>query len=142
MITQARVYDSFVIKLHNNEINLDHDPLKIMLCTNKYEPSRSHQYKSEITHEVTGVMYPPGGVLLTSVTWTSGTLNAADVWFPAPMDYAARYAVIYDSDPSTDATKPLIALIDFMRDQGPKTGGLTILWSTKGILTVDRFIVA
>lgn len=75
-----------------------------------------------------------------TVTWTavgSGilVLDAADTsWTTASI--TARYAVIYDSTPATDATRPLIALINFGADMTSTSGTFLITWDASGIAQV------
>jgi hypothetical protein len=44
--------------------------------------------------------------------------------------------VVYDSSPATDATRPLIAYVDFGADVTATAGDFTIQWDANGILTV------
>lgn len=139
MTVSAKVYGNFAKSLANKEIDLDSDTLKVMLCTSSYTPAQNtHQYKSDITNEVSGTGYTAGGATLGSVTvaQSSGTftLDAADTsWSSSTI--TARYAVIYDSTPSTDATRPLIAYVDFGADVVSTSGTFSITWNASGILT-------
>lgn len=138
----AKVYGLFLKSLANKEIDLDSDTLKVMLCTSSYTPDQdTHQYKSSVTNEVTGTGYTAGGATLASVavTYTSGTntlmLDAADTaWTTSTI--TARYAVIYDSSPASDATRPLIAYVDFTTDQVSVGATFTIAWDAAGIATI------
>lgn len=125
----------------NKEIDLDSDTLKVMLCTSAYVPNQdTHQYKSSVTNEVTGTGYTAGGATLGSVavSYTAGTnvfaFDAADTsWTTSTI--TARYAVIYDSTPGTDATRPLIAYVDFGADVISTAGTFAITWDPAGIAT-------
>jgi hypothetical protein len=44
--------------------------------------------------------------------------------------------VIYDDTPSTDATKPLIAFVDFGADQESSSGTFAIAWNASGIVRI------
>lgn len=55
------------------------------------------------------------------VSWTSSTITA-------------RYAVMYDRTPATDATRPLIGLFDFGSDQTTNNGTFAITFDALGIL--------
>lgn len=126
----------------NKEIDFDSDTLKVMLCTSSYTPDQdTHRYKSSVTNEVTGTGYTAGGATLASVTVTYNaatntlTLDAADTaWSGSTI--TARYAVIYDSTPGTDATRPLIAFIDFGQDVSTTAGTFTITWDAAGIASL------
>ena len=54
-----------------------------------------------------------------AVTWSSSTITAA-------------YGVIYDSTPATQATQPLIALLNFGGNQSSSSGPFTLTPSTYG----------
>src|SRR5882724_8377295 len=117
MAVSAKVYAKFFLTLENKEIDLDSDTLKVMLCTSSYAVSQANdKYKSDVTNEVSGTGYTAAGATLASVTVTPSslvvTIDAADTsWTTSTI--TARYAVIYDATPSTDATRPLIGYVDF-----------------------------
>ena len=142
MAVTALVYGGFLQSLANKEVDLDSDVLKIMLCTSAYTPNQdTHRYKSSVTGEVTGTGYTSGGNTLGSVavTYTAGTntltLDAADTsWSNSTI--TARYAVIYDSTPATDATRPLIAYIDFGADVSSSGAAFNITFDAAGIVTL------
>lgn len=129
---------SFVDKL----VDLDSDTIKVMLCTSTYTPNQdTHQFKSSVTNEISGTGYTAGGATLTSpvVAYTAGTnvlsFDAADTaWTTAT--FTARYAVVYDSTPATDATRPLLAYVDFGADVSVTAATFTITWAAGGILTL------
>ena len=58
-----------------------------------------------------------------TVSWASSTITA-------------RYAVIYDGTPGTDATRPLIGYINFGADVVSSSGTFTITWDPTGIFTI------
>lgn len=75
-----------------------------------------------------------------TVTWDEigagyVVIDAADtIWNPVTV--TARYAVIYDDTPATDATKPLLAYTDFGADKVVDDTELKIKWSANGILRI------
>ncbi len=135
----AKFYGLFFKSLANKEIDLDSDTLKLMLTTSSYTPDQdTHQYKSSVTNEVTGTGYTAGGVTIGSIVVSYNTstnvlsFDGADgVWNSAT--FTARYGVLYDSTPSTDATRPLIGYVDFGADQSPSNGTLSVTWDASGI---------
>lgn len=141
MPVTAFVYGLALQSILNKEVDFDSDTIKVMLCTSTYVPSQdTHQYKSSVTNEVTGTGYTATGATLASKTvgYTAGTnvlkLDAADtVWTASTI--TARYAVIYDSTPATDATRPLLAYVDFGVDVSSTSGDFTITWDAAGIIT-------
>ena len=48
----------------------------------------------------------------------------------------ARYAVVYDSSPGSDATRPLVGYVDFGADVVSNNGAFTITWDSTGIAVV------
>lgn len=74
------------------------------------------------------------------VTWVAfGTgvtvVDAADPAWPAST-ITARYMVIYDSTPATDATRPLLVLVDFVTDVSSTSGTLTGVFPATGFLVL------
>lgn len=142
MAVTAKMYGLFLKSLANKEVDLDSDSLKVMLCTSAYTPNQdTHQYKSSVTNEVTGTGYTAGGATLGSVTVVYDapsntlTLDAADASWPTST-LTARYAVVYDSTPATDATRPLIAYVDFGADVSSTAATFTLAWDAAGIVTL------
>lgn len=75
-----------------------------------------------------------------TVTWAEigGGINqfdAADAsWSSATL--TARYAVVYDSTPATDATRPLIGLLDFGGDVSSTASTYTVVWDARGLFAM------
>ena len=115
------------------------DTIKVMLCTSSYTPDQdAHDFKDDITNEVTGTGYTAGGVTLASKTLTytgasnKEVLDAADAsWTTAT--FTARYAVIY-KDTGTAGTSPVLAYVDFGADQTVTAGTFTIVWDADGLI--------
>lgn len=142
MAVTAKLYGLFLKSLANKEIDLDTDTIKVMLTTSAYVPNQdTHQYKSSVTNEVTGTGYTATGATLTSpaVTYDTATnvlkFDAADTSW-ASSTITARYAVIYDATPATDATRPLIGYVDFGADVSSTAAAFTITWDAAGIFTI------
>lgn len=75
-----------------------------------------------------------------SVTWTNVGVailqfDAADPSW-ASSTITARYAVIYDRTPASDATRPIMALIDFGSNQTTSNGTFTANFDALGFLVV------
>lgn len=116
------------------------DSIKCMLLTSSYTPDQNaHVFKSDLTNEASGTGYVAGGVALGTKTLAEATLvtslRAASVVFSA-VTLTARYAVIYDATPASDATRPLLWLIDFGTNQSPSGADLTITFSGGVIATI------
>jgi len=64
-------YASAILKAMNKEIDFDSDDIKVMLTTSSYaEDLETHDYKNDVTNEITGTGYTAGGAALTSKTAT------------------------------------------------------------------------
>lgn len=142
MAVTAFWFGQAMIKALNKEIDWDSDAIKVALITSSYTPNQdTHAYFSDITGEATGTGYTSGGQELTSktISYDAATnvikLDAADVTW-ASSTITARYAVIYDDSPSTAATKPLLAYVDFGTNQSSNNGNFTITWDANGILKI------
>ena len=142
MAVTAYFYGQFFTSVFNKEIDIDSDALKVMLTTSAYVPDQdNHRYKSSVTNEISGTGYTAGGVALPSVVvaYTAATnvlmFDASDVSWPSST-FTARYAVIYDSTPASDATRPLIGYVDFGADVAVSSGTLTLVWNASGIAAV------
>ena len=120
-------------------LDLDSDTIKIMLVTSSYTPDfGAHDFKGDVSNEVSGTNYTAGGNTLGSVTLTQtgGTIkfDAADTSWSSATITDARGAVIYDDTLTSD---PLIAYIDFGADYSSSNGTFTIAWNASGIFTID-----
>jgi len=114
------------------------DRFKVMLVTSSYTPDfGTHDFKSDVTNEVSGTGYDAGGKSLTSVTLTQSggtiTFDADDVTW-ASSTITARGAVVYDDSLASD---PLIAYIDFGADKSSSAGDFVLSFNASGIFTLD-----
>ena len=114
------------------------DRCKVMLVTSSYTPNfGTHDFKSDVTNEVSGTGYDAGGKSLTSVTLTQSggtiTFDAADLTW-ASSTITARGAVVYDDSLTND---PLICYIDFGADKSSSAGDFVLTFNASGIFTLD-----
>lgn len=142
MAVTAKAFGKLPLRLLAKEVGWLTDEIKVMLCTSAYVPDQDvHSYKDAVTNEVVGAGYTAGGAVLANKTadYTAETnvtkLDANDVSW-ANSSITARYAVIYDNTPATDATKPLLGYVDFGEDKVSSNGTFTIQWHADGIFTV------
>jgi hypothetical protein len=139
----SQLYGQFISQAFNKEIDWDSDVIKVALLTNAYTPNQdAHNYFDDVVaNEVTGTGYTAGGNTLANKTntYNSATnvivLDADDTTW-ASSTITARYAVIYDASPATNATRPLIGYVDFGSDQSSSNGNFTITWDSTGIVRV------
>ena len=113
------------------------DRFKVMLVTSSYTPNfGTHDFKSDVTNEVSGTGYDAGGKSLTSVTLTQSggtiTFDAADLTW-ASSTITARGAVVYDDSLTND---PLICYIDFGADKSSSAGDFVLSFNAFGICSI------
>lgn len=143
MAVTHKFYGKVFLAAFNKEIDLDSDDIRGALVTSSYSFDQdAHDYWNDITNELsTGSGYTANGKALTSVTasYTGGTnvfAFTADPLAWSSFTGTARGLVIYDRTPGTDATRPLIAFVDFGADVSVTAGTLTVTWNAAGIATV------
>lgn len=136
-------YSQVIASAFAKEINLTGDSLKIMLVNGYSFDQDAHDYKNDITDEVTGTGYTAGGQALVNptFTYTSGTntwkFDADNPAWSASTIAAATGAVIYDDTPATAGTKPLICYIDFGTTKASSAALFTITFHvSNGINTM------
>ena len=74
-----------------------------------------------------------GGVTWMCVAKGALVFDATDTVWSSSSITGARYAAIYDSTPGSDATRPLLVLLDFGGDQTSSSGNFTITYDATGI---------
>jgi len=142
MTVTAKAYGKLREHLWRGLINIEDDYIRGMLCTNEYVPNQdTHDFKDDVTHEVSGDGYIIAGMLLENIVLTydapTNTLQiAADDLIWASSTITARYLVLYDATPATNATRPLIGYVDFGADVVSSGGSFTVEW-TDGIVLTD-----
>ena len=114
----TKVYGLFLKSLATKQINLETDTFKMMLCSSGYTPNQdTHQYKNQVTSEVTGTGYTAGGATVVP-TFTKDTTNhRLTIVFPqltwTGSTITARKAVCYKST-GTASTSPRSCAIEMM----------------------------
>lgn len=134
-----KIYNLLSKKLASGDIDWANDTIKIMLCTSSYTPNKNtHEFKSDVTNEVTGTGYTAGGKTLANASNSQSnlvtTLDADDVQW-ASSTITARYAVIY-KDTGVAGTSPLIGYVDLESDQSSSNGNFNVNWNASGIYTL------
>jgi len=77
MAVSMTLYGNFFKALFNKEVDLDSDSLKVMLCTSSYTPDKdTHDYKNDVTNEVTGTGYSAGGAAIANPAFSYITANS------------------------------------------------------------------
>lgn len=142
MAVSAFMFGQALSKALNKEVNFLSDNIKVALVKDTWVPNQdTNQYWADVTpasNEVVGTGYTAGGAALASktVSYDSTTnktkITAANAQWPAST-LTARYAVIYDDSPATNATKPVLGYVDFGANQSTSNTTFEIVWSTSGI---------
>jgi hypothetical protein len=136
----AHVYRNFLRTLLAKDVDLDvANEVKVMLCTSLYVPNQNtHEFKSDVTNEVTGTGYVAGGIVLPTPVQITTTnfiwaFDGGDAVWPAST-ITARFAVVYDNlSGGVDTARRLIMWQDFGVDVSSTGGNFTITWATAGL---------
>lgn len=146
MAVTAKFYGAALVSAFNKEIDINTDTIKLAFLDNTHVPDQDvHNYFDDVVaDEVVGTGYTAGGVTLTNVTMTyTGATNVfkvdADDVDLTSSTITARFAVMYDATPASDATRPLILFVDFGEDVSSSAGTFSVDWDVAGIgtITVD-----
>ncbi len=136
------IFNSFKKGLMDGSLDLANDTIKVMLVTSSYSPDADlHDFKDDVTGEVSGAGYTAGGEALSNKSVTQdntddeGVFDADDVTW-ANSTITARGAVIY-KDTGVAGTSPLICYIDFGADKSSDNADFTIQWNSEGILNLN-----
>jgi hypothetical protein len=136
------VYGNALDHLADGDLDWTADTIKVMLTTSSYTPDQdAHDFRNDVTDEVSGTGYSAGGVTLANATRTynAGTntlkLDGDDVsWVGS---FTARYAVIYKARGGASSADELISCIDFGGDQTVSSSTFAINWHANGIFTLN-----
>lgn len=109
MAVTAYLYGNAIKAAFNKEIDWNDGNVKVMLTTSSYTPDQdAHDYKDDVTNEVSGDGYDAGGTALANptLTYTGATnklkLDADDASWPNSTITARRAVVYYNTGtPST-----------------------------------------
>lgn len=138
-MTLAQTYGQATLHMGLGRFNFPAaNALKCMLVGSTYTPDiDAHDFRSDVTGEVSAVGYTAGGVVLSGVTWTYDAANnwsvltaTSPTW--SPMAATVRYAVVYGNTGSA-ATDPLLGYIDFEENIDLTSQGINLAWPSTGI---------
>lgn len=141
----SKVYGKALLSLASGSINFPSDTIKAMLLTSSYTPNLdTHQFKSDLTSEVTGTNYTAGGVTLSSKTATytaanswatsranSTAYNVGDIVRPATGNGFLYRAVVAGTSGASIPTWPTVV------GQTVTDGGVTWVTIGTGVLVLD-----
>jgi hypothetical protein len=124
-------------------IDAENDEIKAMLLSEDYSPNmETHQFKSDLSHEVAGTGYDAGGIVLENVTITNPSngvfkLDCDDPEFDA-INVTFHYVVIYNNTPATDAERPLLCCVNMGENLEFNGENFKSIISANGIFTITN----
>lgn len=130
------IYNNLLKYLVTGAVDFDTDTFKVLLTTSSYtEDKDAHDFRNDITNEVTGTGYTAGG---NTVTVTVSALDTANdrqevilggTTWPAST-ITARKAVYYKSRGGASSADEIVAVVDFGSDVSTTAGTFTLNSST------------
>lgn len=124
------VYNSCIDDVCEGRIDFDTDTFKMMLVTDAYTPSKSHDFRNDVTNEVSGTGYTAGGNAATPTVTKDNTNNRVDVswtitsWTSSTI--TARAGVIYKSRGGASSADELVGYVDFGSDISSVSGTFSV----------------
>jgi len=138
-----KFYGKSMISVWNKEIDFNTDVIKGMHTSSSYTPDQDvHDYKDDVTNEVTGTNVPAGGFTADNctLTYTGATnvfkLDHDDESISTATATGIASTVWYDSSPATDATRPLIGYVTWDSALSPNAGTLAFNLDSAGLATI------
>lgn len=115
---------------------------KELLTEDGYTPNfDTHDFRNDVTNEVTGTNYTSGGVTVTGTEWTiaSGlmTFDYADTVY-TNVTIASVMAGVFYFNVGSAATDQLLLLQDFVTAASATAADFTIQHSASGVATLDH----
>lgn len=132
-------YGNGALALAKGAIDFDTDTFKVMLTTNSYTPNQdTHDFRDDVTNEITGTGYTAGGETLAgvSVTYDSASNEVRILWTDtvwSGASFTARNAVIYKSRGGASSADELVAYIPFGSDQTVTASTFTLDYTTSAL---------
>lgn len=130
------IFNNALFNWAKGQIDFDTDTFKCMLVTSAYAPDKdTHDFRDDVTNEVTGTGYTAGG---TAATVTVNAIDTANdrveitlgaVSWPAST-ITARGAVYYKSRGGLASADEIVAYIDFGGDVSSTSGTFALSAST------------
>jgi hypothetical protein len=124
------IYNSCIDYVCKGSIDFDTDTFKMMLVTNSYTPSKSHDFRNDVTNEVTGTGYTAGGNAATPTVTKDNVNNRVDIswsitsWTSSTI--TARAGVIYKSRGGASSADELVGYVDFGSDVSSSSGTFSV----------------
>lgn len=129
------IYNKGLEAWARGQIDFDTDTFKVMLVTSSYTPDKdAHDYRNDVTNEVSGTGYSAGGETATVTVTLDTTNDRVDItlggasWSTATI--TARGAVYYKSRGGLSSADELICYVDFGTDVSSTAATFTLTDST------------
>lgn len=130
------IYNAMLNRLVTGNINYSSDTFKVMLTTSSYtEDKDAHDFRNDVTNEVSGTGYTAGGNTITVTVSALDTANdrqelimGGTTWPSSTI--TARKAVYYKSRGGASTADELIMVNDFGSDVSTTAGTFTLNSST------------
>jgi hypothetical protein len=142
-VTKAGMYGLTLEKMFIDTAgeSMEAEDNKELMTTDTYTPDfTAHDFRDDVTNEVSGAGYSTGGVAVTSTQITLAadvlTFDAADTVYPTVTVANAMAGVLYFVVGSA-ATDQLVLLQDFVTAASSTAANFTIQHSGTGILTIS-----
>jgi hypothetical protein len=131
----SAIYNSMMYHEAKGNIDFDTDSFKVMLVTSAYTPDvDAHDYRNDVTNEVTGTNYVAGGAATTCTVTQDNANNRVSIGFSAvtwaTATITARGAVIYKSRGGASSADELVAYVDFGSDKSSTAGDFVVTFTT------------
>ncbi len=129
------IYNRAIELWAKGSIDFDTDTFKVMLTTSSYTENKdTHDFRDDVTNEVTGTGYTAGGNTATVTVTLDTTNDRVDIslggttWTTSTI--TARKAVYYKSRGGASSADELVAVNDFGSDVVSSAGTFTLNAST------------
>lgn len=143
MSVTAYWYGKGLLAVANNDVKWTADTIKVMLASASYVPNQdTHDFRDDVTNEVSGTGWAAGGVALANKTATYDgasnevRLDADDVSQSGVTIANARYAVLYKARGGASSADELLGYVDFGGDQSVSGATFAITWDASGALKI------
>jgi len=124
------VYNSCIDDVCEGRIDFDTDTFKMMLVTASYVPSKSHDFRDDVTNEVSGTGYTAGGNAAACTVTKDNANNRVDVTFSitswTSSTITARAGVIYKSRGGAASADELVGYVDFGSNVSSSSGTFSV----------------
>jgi hypothetical protein len=111
-------YTNTIARALAGDVDMD-SSIKVMLVTSAYVANKDHDFRNDVTNEVTGTGYVAGGAVATCSVAFDSANDRADValgdatWDATGGTLAAAGAVYYKARGGASSADEVIAFIDF-----------------------------